>query len=209
MNIQVKQRVVGAIVLVALAVIFIPLLLPGKGDVIGLIENSNVPPAPDYRFPPIKDAPEAPAMDKVVVPLDTPAGETSVAVVAPEPPATGQVSTPEAAPAPKPTPKKPPVAEVTAEPSSKEVLAAKIPQAGEVRAWTVQLGSFSSQKNALALRDTLRAKGYPSFVEALKSGGKMIYRVRVGPELTRASADKLRQKLLQEMKMQGLVKQYP
>lgn len=195
MNIQVKQRVVGAIVLVALAVIFIPMLLSGRGNVMPGIENSNVPPAPDYRFPPITQAPPAPVVDKVVVPLDAAEPEAPVADSVPqEMAAAAQVEAPAA---------------VSPAPAARVAQASNIPGATEVSGWVVQLGSFSSQKNAMALRDNLRAKAYATFVEAVNSNGKTIYRVRVGPELSKESADTLRQKLAQEVNLQGLVQQYP
>lgn len=78
-----------------------------------------------------------------------------------------------------------------------------------ITAWIIQLGSFSSEQNALALRDQLRAKGYTAFVEKIKSGGSQLFRVRVGPELERARADALRDKLEKETKQKGIVERYP
>ena len=72
MNDQLKQRLVGAIVLVSLAVIFIPMILPGGG----LGDSMNirkVPPEPDYRFPPPKSVPKAPPMSEAVI---VPMGDT-------------------------------------------------------------------------------------------------------------------------------------
>jgi len=75
-NIQLKQRLVGAIVLVALAVIFIPMLLPGEGSLSDAIHGSNIPPEPDYRFAPIKPAPKAPPMAEApAVPLGDKEGD--------------------------------------------------------------------------------------------------------------------------------------
>jgi DedD protein len=78
-----------------------------------------------------------------------------------------------------------------------------------ITAWIIQLGSFSSEQNALALRDQLRAKGYTAFVEKIKSGDSQLFRVRVGPELERARADALRDKLEKETKQKGIVERYP
>ena len=78
-----------------------------------------------------------------------------------------------------------------------------------VTAWVIQLGTFSSEQNALALRDQLRAKGYTAFVEKIKSGDNQLFRVRVGPELERARADAMRDKLEKETKQRGIVTRYP
>ena len=43
--------------------------------------------------------------------------------------------------------------------------------------------------------------GYASFVEAVKANQGMKYRVRVGPELTRALADKLQKQLAEKAKL--------
>ena len=203
MNIDVKQRVVGAIVLVSLAVIFLPLLLPGKGDFSVSMDESNIPPPPDYRFPPMTEAPEAPpAPGQMTVPLGLPASDApSEESPAKETPA------PAEAPAQAETPM--PAESQAAAPQKELPVAKNLPSAQDVSGWVVQLGSFSSQKNALALRDKLRAKGYATFVEPVQSNGSTVYRVRIGPELSQEAADKLRQKLLQEMKMQGLVQKYP
>ena len=76
-------------------------------------------------------------------------------------------------------------------------------------AWVVQLGSFSSQENASNLNLKLREAGYPAFVEPLKRQGGMAYRVRVGPELLRSDAQKMKEKLASELKIDGIVIRYP
>jgi DedD protein len=104
----------------------------------------------------------------------------------------------------KPKPVTPPVA--------KAVPDKAIPgkgKGGQVNAWVVQVGSFADRKNARALRDKLRQQGHASFVESVNGKSGRVYRVRVGPELTRAAADKLRQRLAKEAGLKGLVQAYP
>jgi DedD protein len=72
-------------------------------------------------------------------------------------------------------------------------------------AWVVQVGSFAQSDNALALRDKLRAKGFTAFVEKLKTDTGTVYRVRIGPELKRESAEEQLQRLQRDMKMKGIV----
>jgi DedD protein len=193
---QVKQRVVGAIVLVALAVIFLPFLLPGKGDFSVEISESNVPPAPEYKFPPLADAPKPPPLAPAAV-LPVEADQAAS-------PPTSNGSTPAQAQdkADKPLDRE---ALNPASPGAVE----RLPQPGEVSGWVVQLGSFGQQANALGLRDKLRAAGYRSFVEPVKAGGSTSYRVRVGPEVKREAAEALAAKIQQQMNIKGLVQQYP
>ena len=72
-------------------------------------------------------------------------------------------------------------------------------------AWVVQVGSFSSSKNALALRDKLRKKGYRTFVESIKTASGKMYRVRVGPELDKSKIEKAQKKLKQREKLPGKI----
>jgi DedD protein len=59
----------------------------------------------------------------------------------------------------------------------------------------VQLGSFASKENADHLSTTLRGKGYKSFVSEFRGGGRVLWRVRVGPEQDRARADAITHRL--------------
>ena len=189
MNIQLKQRLIGAVVLVALAVIFIPMLLSGRGDLGGSIDGSNIPPEPDFRFPPVPTAPKAPPVAAApVVPL----GDEVELPVEPDKPAPAKntVKTPV-----KPVPS---IAEKTAP-----------TEPGQLSGWVVQVGSFSARNNAQALRDKLREQGHASFMESIKGASGRVYRVRVGPELSKAAADKLRQRLAKESGLKGLVQVYP
>ena len=55
--------------------------------------------------------------------------------------------------------------------------------------WTVQLGSFEDEANAKRLAQRAGTFGYKAEVSSVRSGGKTLYRVRVGPQATRAAAD--------------------
>ncbi len=88
MDEKLKQRVVGATVLVALGVIFIPMLLTGEPP--AGITKSNIPPKPGIRSP----EPATPAPPRRPVPV------RSATPVAPEPLPT---PAPEAKPAPPET----------------------------------------------------------------------------------------------------------
>jgi len=84
-----------------------------------------------------------------------------------------------------------PVAEVpsSAKPPNKS---AKVK--AEFSAWALQVGSFSSQKNAQKLRDELRAKFYPSYIDVKRSPSKKTWRVRIGPELNKKRLEKMQKR---------------
>ena len=57
--------------------------------------------------------------------------------------------------------------------------------------WGVQLGSFSNRENADRMVNDLVEQGFPAHVSVTGSGGRSMYRVRVGPRPSRASAAQL------------------
>ncbi len=78
-----------------------------------------------------------------------------------------------------------------------------------INAWALQAGSFSEQANAQMMRDQLRAKGYPAYIDEQKTADGNIYRVRIGPELDRERVEKLKSKLESEDKIAGMVVKHP
>lgn len=78
-----------------------------------------------------------------------------------------------------------------------------------VHAWALQLGSFSKEANAEAMRDKLRAKGYASYVDVLKKPNRTSYRVRIGPELDKQHLEKIKIELSKKEKMKGMLVQHP
>lgn len=212
MNIQLKQRLVGAIVLVALAVIFIPMLLPGAGNLTGSISGSNIPPEPDYRFSPIPPAPKAPAM--ATAPNMPMSDEALSKAASSESQADKSVDAPLKSAALSPKPKPTASASIAKKPlpNKKPTVVKTVPSKAKpptASGWVVQVGSFSSSRNARALRDKLRKQGHASFVEETNAASGAVYRVRVGPQVSRKSAERLRQKLAEAAGLKGLVQAYP
>lgn len=62
-------------------------------------------------------------------------------------------------------------------------------------AWAVQMGSFSSRGNAVALRDRLRTDGYDALLSSVKASATKLTRVAVGPMIERDAAVRLRKEL--------------
>ncbi len=204
---RLKQRLVGAIVLVALGVIFIPMILDGEREQDFIVNGSSIPakPAELKNIRKLEFDTEARSAKSGTAPdIRIPVDEHSAPLTL-----TPEKSAPkEPAPASRtdieksaPTEKTPSVSV-----ASKQTKAVAVPVA---RAWAVQVGSFKQKNNALKLRDTLRAQKYTAFVEAIRSNGTLVYRVRLGPYVSRAGAEKMREKLLAQQKMKGLVVKHP
>ena len=190
MDRRVKERLVGASILVVLLVLIVPELLSGPQPAVPRApvpsQPANTPeavrnvtvdlatsksPAPDLGL-----APEAPS---IAASSAAPAPDMA-APASPQPPASApMVSTlPAAAPA-VPIESPPPA------PTSAGV-ASKPPSAGH--AWAVQLGSFASRANAEKLVRQLKAQGYSVYLVSSGSKRALRYRVRIGPLSDRAAA---------------------
>lgn len=192
METSLRQRLVGAVVLIALGVIFIPMVLDGSGRSARVNLDLALPPEPIYSPP--DRLPELPE------------------------PAAGPIDAPEAAPGepvaeqaePRPVAKAVPADRANAEPAREptpSVPAGAVPPPPQ--AWVVQVGAFGEERNAEALRDRLRKAGFAAFVETVRGEGKRVYRVKVGPELERAKAEALQARLAKEHQLDGLVVSQP
>jgi len=187
---RIKQRVVGGLVLLALAVIFIPMVLDFRKDYEQVISGTNIPPKPkDFRV----ETFELNETPQVKVPKLAP--ENSVEETLQQHPLVQQKHTADAV-APKREPK--PVKQVTAVKKSAPVKSLR-------EGWTVQVGSFGSEKNAQGLRDKIRKRGFAAFVDSVNVKGKLSHRVRVGPEADKDKANTLKKRLQKEMSLKGLV----
>jgi len=198
MDESLKARLIGAAVLVAVAVLLIPELLSGRklaepqpADPAGArgtrtftIELNGGTAAGDLRPPPVAAAPApAPAPAPVAV-AEQPAAEPLVA--APAEPASEPVAPrepPAVATAPPAIPVKPPVE------------AAPAPVAVTRGGWAVQVGAFGSATAAQRLVKDLQGAGYRAYVSPVTRSGKTLHRVRVGPEAGRDDANRLAERL--------------
>ncbi len=201
MDSRAKQRLTGAVILVALFVLLVPELLTGP--------KSGGTPA---------ETPDEEGMRRYTIDLDAPAGSTqpmsapaaAPAVVLPpvaqnpmggaqeraQPGESAQVETP-APPAPAPAatpmvatqnvPTNPAPSVAAPAPAPRPTPPAALPKGS----FAVQLGSFGSKDNADRLVRDMNAKGFSAFVAPITSGGRELYRVRVGPTRDRASAEAL------------------
>jgi DedD protein len=217
-----KNRLVGAAVLLALAVILLPMLFNGANEQ-ALLMDTRIPVAPQVPSadslladPPstvtateaeIARAHElADAQSQVPpvalapgLPPDMPVPDISAAEAAVAPSAVRPL------PTPTPTPAVAPAAPVAAVPPPAPVADTRLASLAE--AWDVQVAAVSTLDSANQLRGKLVAAGYKARVLA---AGKL-FRVVVGPELRRDDAVALRDKLAADTrfsKTRGMLVRY-
>jgi DedD protein len=197
----VKERLTGAIILVALIVVLVPELLSGpirpEPRTRGPASSAEEPPLRSYtinladeshggtgslQMQPASASPPAPApATEPAAPVSKPQAATPAARVESAPPATP------AAPTPAPAT---PAAHAAAPPPPAE----SPPAATGTGAYVVQLGSFANRANADRLAKQVHGLGYPVSVSR-GSTGRRLYRVLVGPGRDHASAEQMAAKL--------------
>jgi cell division septation protein DedD len=82
-------------------------------------------------------------------------------------------------------------------------------KAGRAGGWAVQVAAMSSQSDAVALRDKLRANGFDGFVDSVVVGGKKLWRVRAGPQTQRDDALRVREQIHSKLGLSGNVVSVP
>lgn len=152
------------------------------------------------------------------VPAAPDAGTTrSGAAVAPSPtpapsatptPSSSSPPKPAASQAPTPATESAPQSRAAASPSTQDAAPPRPKPSGGTSGWVVQLGSFASRPNAEKLAGELRGRGYAAFVSEFRGSGRVLYRVRVGPEQDRGRADALAARLAREGR-KGTVAPHP
>ena len=204
MDTRLKQRLIGAAVLVALAVIFLPMLIGGPEPDAGTSTVPvDVPARDDRRFetrdltlappapvpaPPAPDAAPVAPEDRVAT-VDTTGAPARIDAVSGAPVGTQAAPAPQAAaptrrPVSRPTPDPAPAAPPAAPPD--------VPAATASGRWAVNLGSYANAANANALVAQLRQQRLPAYAEQVALNGKSAQRVRLGPFAQRSEAESAR-----------------
>lgn len=75
--------------------------------------------------------------------------------------------------------------------------------------FAVQIGALASEADANALRGRARGAGFTAFVERAATETGDLWRVRVGPELQRANAEKVKLALMQKLQIDGNIVTHP
>jgi DedD protein len=202
MDEQVKARLIGATVLVVIAVALVPELLSGPKRRAGpdgadpsratrtVVIDLGGAVASGSRVQPTEPTPAPVREPSRLSPVDVPgekarrddpvdaAGEPTE----PVPPA--RVASREPI-----TP--PPAAERAVVDKPAPTVSGPRTAASGSGGWSVQVGAFGSAESARKLVGQLQKDGLPSYVAPLDRNGKTLHRVRVGPVDSRADADRL------------------
>ncbi len=173
MDTALKQRLIGAVVLVALAVIFLPMLIKGPAPHSGV---SDVP----------LDMPATPGgqYETRELPLVTPG----------QAPAGGVVGLSSTAPAPAATTS---ASEAIPLGTAPDAAAAMLPASTAGGNFAVNFGAYATPADADAVIARLKQSSMPAFREPATINGRTAYRVRIGPYTDRADAEAMRLKASQ------------
>ncbi|MEN5037708.1 SPOR domain-containing protein [Pseudomonas sp. TWI929] len=215
-----KQRMVGALVLVALAVIFLPMLFTREDEMrqvhVEAPQAPAMPSLPEVKVDPVavpepqviaEEPQQAPVVvDEATAPPSTPSqpitpspqtqAQVQVQPAKPQPPAAKVEPKPAATPAPAPAATPAPAAA-----AAKPAAQSKIDVNGLPVSWSIQLASLSNRAGAEKLQQTLRSQGYNAYI---RSAGGM-NRVYVGPLIERAEAERVRDAINRQNSLKGFV----
>ena len=189
-----KERIIGAAVLVLFVVLVVPVFLDGPPTESDIVSERVLLPGQESQ-----------KTQTVVLernrtePVPVANTRKPVAEPTPEP----KPETPKAQQETVKEEKAPPVVEKKSEPAPKVVEpkpepkreAQKAPAKSTTGMWAVQLGSFSSKENADKLAANLRKQGYAAFLSQLSTSSGQLHRVRIGPQKDRQSAEAMASRL--------------
>ena len=204
-----RRRLLGAITLVLLAVVFVPMILdneprPHANEPSLAIPNRELakplpPPAPAAgsaaSTKAATPAPSAATAQKPSTPpaapsTSTAAPSTKAAQAAQEP--TTAAASPGGTSAAPSTPK--PATVVVAAPKAPETAVSRSPK---LEGFAVQVGAFRDEAHLEQVRQKLTAAGVVHYTERIDSGGAPVTRLRAGPFPTREAAESARATLHQ------------
>jgi DedD protein len=183
---RLKQRLLGGAVLVALIVIFVPMLIEEPVETYTISDHS-VPTMPAVK----KTMPEKRVQQSKVT-------ESRPAMTLEEAPQPQEITKPE-----------PIVTPPEAKPVTEPIKAENRRDKPSPTAWIIQVASLTNEKNAEKLVKDLRKAEMPAQMEKVRLNGKPHYRVRVGPEVDHRLAEKMVTKIKQTFKLNRKLMRYP
>jgi DedD protein len=198
-----KERLTGALIVVAVLVIVVPEMLsgPGKSSDASRSASDAGPPVRTYSLELGTPATARSQDQSALTPQSSELASAAPATATPAP-KEAETDSPNAAPAPAtasaPEAQPATVTSQAAPPPDVKPAAAvvtEVPAASSRGQWWTQLGSFSSRDNAERLARDLRGKGYSISVARIKVGARDLYRVRSGPVASREAAVALQSRL--------------
>jgi len=201
MDQNIKNRLVGVIVIFALAVIFLPMILDGSG-VRKDQHEVVIPPQPLVKANPEFEQKMVELQAKVdALPdlesrfIDEKSSEDKIVR------STDADDKEPAEPAVEPKKEPQPVVQVEPDPTP------QVKTGGD--SWVLQVGSFQDRGKALAQRDKLRKSNIAAvFIEQFKNNNKSSFRVRLGPFLNRDQTKVAQNKIKAKHDIDGIIMKY-
>lgn len=198
-----KQRIVGSVVLLSLALIFLPIIFDGNGSYQAPV-SSRIPDAPAVPVMPeprvtrpeiIADSDAILVEEPAAAAVDDNANDNAETASADDVESTRAENAPDTG-----------VNVVESEPDF--ISAAPLDETGLPRGWSVRLGAFSDSDNASALVTRLLEAGYKAYSRLRESSQGQLTLVYVGPWLDRGQADDYLARLQEEFQLAGMVERY-
>jgi len=186
-----KHRLIGAAVLAAIAVLFLPSFFKEK-QVAPVSTKTMIPQRPgtipvEFNAPqPVPGIEPAPAPEAMFAPDGVPPNEQ---------PVTSNVTSRAASSA----------GSTTKENPSSPVNSMPLNAQGLPDAWVVQVGSFATKEAANKVKDDLQTDGFKAYVRSVPSSSGMISRVYIGPKLDKAQAQLIKGQVDKHLKVNSIV----
>lgn len=221
MNNILKQRLIGALILVALGVVFWPIIFVEPDDRSRDVSQRMPPPPivdttpiapPDkagLREEPLTDAQiESGDIEKqadeidVAIPTDQQSVQGETGETQPNSTSVNAVAASEI------------VAKTTSVPDSQRVGRSEAPVKPQLDAqglpvaWILQVASVSDRTKANRLRDELQSLDEKAYIKQVKRGDETLYRIYVGPKFEQAKLDALKPKVDAQFKVKSMVVRY-
>jgi cell division septation protein DedD len=198
MDAALRQRLVGALVLIALAVIFLPMLLDGKREIPTQQVDVDLPPPSSQIMPGDQDVTVPAQRQSVPTPDPEPVApvipETEISA---EPDIIDPLDSNAPAASAEPASSQPITRANESEPATRpEPPAQSAPprfERSEQGRFAVSFGSYGQESNAKNLVAQLSMAGLNAISEAVQSEGKTLYRVRAIGFANRTQAESARQ----------------
>jgi DedD protein len=182
-----KQRLVGALILIALGVLFWPLVFVDS-DRVSLDRTSQVPPMPNLEQMKISTPQPLRNIEPAVTVAEIPLHDQPPQLPESRAADTASSAAVAATPVSRPQP--------------------KLDDAGIPVAWVLQVVSVSERSKAEKLTNELIGLGYKAYHRPLKRGQKTLYRVNVGPVFDKQKLRKAKVAIDQHLHVTAIIARY-
>ncbi|MBK1694225.1 hypothetical protein CKO09_05660 [Chromatium weissei] len=231
-----KKRLVGSVAIVALAAIFVPMLFEEKSIAPTVVVNT--PPTepafntslddvlindtlPETTAPiteeqnntlPVETETQTRAAPTAADDFDIDSGAAIPELNVAPPVSRNTVSRPsnsnsQTSPPIRTTSKPKPIKPL---PEPEEITKKPTPKKSDKKGtWVIQVASLGNEQTATELQNKLRKAGFAAFIEKAEVRGKQYYRVRVGPNNSRDSAERAASKLRRQQKLETFIQRRP